>query len=60
MTVLEPLGELLVEVFKAKDAMSTQEDRERGLEVIQSWIDKHDGQTDVHALYADLMSEAGE
>lgn len=58
--LIERLEALLEEIFEGKDEMSTQEEQERGLEMIQSWLDNRGGNTDVHALYAELVGDDGE
>jgi len=54
--LLESLRSLLAEVFEAKSQMSNSKERERGLANIQSYIDTHNGETDVRSLYQTIIN----
>ena len=51
------LKDLLQSVFEEKTSKSSPDEREQGLNRVQSWIDEHDATTDVRTLYNDLTED---
>ena len=52
----ESLQSLLREIFERKSEMSTDVQRKEGLTNMQTYLDKHEGETNVKQLYQQLTS----
>jgi len=49
------LEDLLGSVFICKDNMGNQDERQKGINLVQSWITSQGGQTDVRNLYQSIV-----